>query len=86
MFIVAVSFIHLPNSLQTRTSTPFLGRTTTRRDATSSQELVEKETTQSEVLHMECKETGEFAHRETTKYEQLETFNEEVSVRECVSE
>lgn len=42
------------------------------------QELIEKETTQSEVLHMECKETGQFAHRETTQYEQLETFNEEV--------
>lgn len=27
---------------------------------------------------MECKETGQFAHRETTQYEQLETFNEEV--------
>lgn len=39
---------------------------------------MEKETTQSEVLHMECKETGEFAHRETTQYEQMETFNEEV--------
>lgn len=43
-----------------------------------SQELIEKETTQSEVLHMECKETGQFAHRETTQYEQLETFNAEV--------
>jgi len=42
------------------------------------QELIEKETTQSEVLHMECKETGQFAHRETTQYEQLETFNAEV--------
>ena len=42
------------------------------------QELVEKETTQTEVLHMECRETGEFAHRETTQYEQLETFNDEV--------
>lgn len=42
------------------------------------QELVEKETTQTEVLHMECRETGEFAHREITQYEQLETFNEEV--------
>ncbi len=29
---------------------------------------------------MECKETGEFAHRETTQYEQMETFNEEVGV------
>lgn len=27
---------------------------------------------------MECRETGEFAHREKTQYEQLETFNEEV--------
>lgn len=27
---------------------------------------------------MECKETGQFAHRETTQYEQLETFNAEV--------
>lgn len=43
-------------------------------------ELIEKETTQSEVLHMECKETGQFAHRETTQYEQLETFNAEVVV------
>ena len=42
------------------------------------QELVEKETTETEVLHMECRETGEFAHRETTKYEQHETFNDEV--------
>lgn len=27
---------------------------------------------------MECRETGEFAHRESTIYEQLETFNDEV--------
>lgn len=27
---------------------------------------------------MECRETGEFAHRETTNYEQSETFNSEV--------
>ena len=39
---------------------------------------MERETTQTEVLHMECRETGEFAHRETTRYEQMETFNEEV--------
>ncbi len=43
-----------------------------------SQELVEKETTQTEVLHMECRETGEFAHRELTEFEQLETFNDEL--------
>jgi hypothetical protein len=43
------------------------------------QELVEKETTQTEVLHMECRETGEFAHRELTEFEQVETFNDEVS-------
>lgn len=44
----------------------------------SLQELVEKETTQTEVLHMEVRSTGEFAHRETTRFEQLETFNSEV--------
>lgn len=42
------------------------------------QELVEKETTQTEVLHMECRETGEFAHKELTEYEQVETFNEDL--------
>lgn len=44
------------------------------------QELVEKEVTQTEVLHMESRITGEFAHRESTQYEQMETFNDEVSV------
>jgi len=44
----------------------------------SLQELVEKETSETEVLHMESRETGEFAHRETTIYEQTETFNNEV--------
>ncbi len=42
------------------------------------QELVEKETSQTEVLHMESRETGEFAHRETKVYSQQETFNDEV--------
>eukprot|EP00607_Mallomonas_marina_P006258 CAMPEP_0182439088 /NCGR_PEP_ID=MMETSP1167-20130531/86206_1 /TAXON_ID=2988 /ORGANISM="Mallomonas Sp, Strain CCMP3275" /LENGTH=413 /DNA_ID=CAMNT_0024632689 /DNA_START=93 /DNA_END=1334 /DNA_ORIENTATION=- len=46
------------------------------------QELVEKETTQTEVLHMECRETGEFAHRETSSYEQSELFNNEVVAEE----
>eukprot|EP01041_Mallomonas_annulata_P007987 gene7987-16342_t len=46
------------------------------------QELVEKETTQTEVLHMECRETGEFAHRETSTYEQTELFNNEVVAEE----
>lgn len=46
------------------------------------QELVEKESTETEVLHMECRETGEFAHRETTKYEQQELFNNEVVAEE----
>lgn len=27
---------------------------------------------------MECRQTGEFAHRETTTYEHVETFNNEV--------
>ena len=42
------------------------------------QELVEKETSETEVLHMESRETGEFAHRETTVYTQQEMFNDEV--------
>lgn len=46
------------------------------------QELIEKESTETEVLHMECRETGEFAHRETTKYEQQETFNSEIVAEE----
>ena len=33
---------------------------------------------ETETLHMECKETGEFAHRETTEFTQKETFNKEV--------
>jgi len=44
----------------------------------NQQELVETEKSQTEVLHMECKDTGEFAHREKTDYEQTETFNQEV--------
>lgn len=31
---------------------------------------------------MECRETGEFAHRESTDYEQSETFNNEVVAHE----
>ena len=31
-----------------------------------------------QILHMECKDTGEFAHRESTEYEQTEVFNKEV--------
>ena len=45
--------------------------------AGQTQELTEKEMTQTEVLHMECRDTGEFAHRETTTFEQVETFNNE---------
>lgn len=50
------------------------------------QELIESECTETEVLHMECRETGEFAHRETTKYEQQEKFNDEVVAEEKGSE
>lgn len=46
------------------------------------QELVESEKSQNEIVHLECKETGEFAHRESAEYEQLETFNKEVVVEE----
>lgn len=45
---------------------------------TQVQELFETEKSQTEVLHMECKQSGEFAHRETTHYESGETFNGEV--------
>ena len=45
-------------------------------------ELTEKEVTTTEVLHMECRETGEFAHRETTNYEQSEVFNHEIVAEE----
>jgi len=48
----------------------------------SYQELVETEKNQTEVTHMECKDTGEFAHKETTEYEMMETFNEEIVMAE----
>jgi hypothetical protein len=51
-----------------------------------TQELVERETTQTEVLHMECRETGEFAHRETTKYEQVYGGMSLTGTVACVSE
>ena len=41
------------------------------------QELTEREVTRSEVTHMECKDSGEFAHRELTTFEQSEQFNGE---------
>ncbi|CAM9496526.1 unnamed protein product, partial [Ectocarpus sp. 12 AP-2014] len=44
------------------------------------QELFETEKSQTEVLHMECKRTGEFAHRESTHYESGEAFNGEEGV------
>lgn len=50
-----------------------------------SQELVESEIQQTEILHMECRETGEFAHRETTRYEQTEVFNNEVALMYHIS-
>ena len=55
--------------------------TTVEPDGTT-QELVESEKNQTEVTHMECKDTGEFAHTETTEYEQMETFNEEIVMAE----
>ncbi|GMH91535.1 hypothetical protein TrVE_jg5516 [Triparma verrucosa] len=48
----------------------------------SIQELIESEKNQTEVTHMECKDTGEFAHKETTEYEQTETFNSELVMAE----
>lgn len=46
------------------------------------QELIETEKTQNEVTHLECKDTGEFAHRESSQYEQMETFNSEIVAAE----
>ena len=40
--------------------------------------------TETEILHLENRETGEFAHRETTKVKQTETFNGEVCVYMCI--
>uniref|UniRef100_A0A6U4FDE0 Uncharacterized protein n=1 Tax=Phaeomonas parva TaxID=124430 RepID=A0A6U4FDE0_9STRA len=42
------------------------------------QELVETEKNQTEILHMETKDAGEFAHRETTNYESTEKLNNEL--------
>eukprot|EP00752_Nemacystus_decipiens_P012420 g11003.t1 len=47
------------------------------------QELFETEKSQTEVLHMECKRTGEFAHSESTHYESGEAFNGEVVLEEA---
>ncbi|CAM9921906.1 unnamed protein product, partial [Choristocarpus tenellus] len=54
---------------------------TTLDESGQMQELYETEKSQTEVLHMECKLTGEFAHREKTQYESGETFNGEVCMR-----
>jgi len=52
----------------------------------TTQELIESEKSQNEIVHLECKETGEFAHRESSKFEQLETFNNEVVAQETGNE
>ena len=46
------------------------------------QTLIECQKDMTEVTHMECKDSGEFAHRETTEYEQTETFNDELVMAE----
>jgi hypothetical protein len=48
----------------------------------SIQTLIESQKDMTEVTHMECKDSGEFAHRETTEYEQTETFNDELVMAE----
>ncbi|KAG5183203.1 hypothetical protein JKP88DRAFT_273186 [Tribonema minus] len=50
------------------------------------QELTERERHMSNVVHMECRETGEFAHRETTDFEAAETFNGDVVLHESGNE
>ncbi len=42
-------------------------------------ELVESDKSQNEVIHMECKETGEFAHREYSQQEQTEELDDEMA-------
>jgi len=42
------------------------------------QELIETQRSHNEVVHLECKESGEFVHRERLNIEQWETFNNEV--------
>jgi hypothetical protein len=49
------------------------------------QMLVESEKSQTEVLHMESKD-GEFAHRETTEFEQFEKFNDETVMHQTGTE
>jgi hypothetical protein len=51
-----------------------------------TQELIESERSQNEIVHLECKETGEFAHREYQQFEQLETFNNEIVAHETGNE
>jgi len=46
------------------------------------QELIESEKSQNEIVHLECKETGEFAHRESSQFESVETFNKEIVAEE----
>jgi hypothetical protein len=52
----------------------------------TTQELVESEKSQNEIVHLECKETGEFAHRESSKFESTETFNNEVVAHDAGNE
>lgn len=50
------------------------------------QTLTEREKNVTSIVHMECKETGEFAHREVTEYETAETFNGEIVSSESGTE
>lgn len=42
------------------------------------EELEEREKKQDEVIHIECKDTGQFAHHELSQYEKTEAFNKEI--------
>ena len=44
----------------------------------SLEELLEREKKQDEVVHMECKDTGIFAHHEHSQFEKTEAFNGEL--------
>lgn len=53
-------------------------RLTTVKDGVKS-ELVERDKSQNDIVHIECSATGDFAHREYSQQEQCEKINNEIS-------
>jgi len=50
----------------------------TRNKDGSLEELEERERKQDEIMHFECKDTGQFAHHELSRYEKSEMFCDEL--------